>query len=95
MGDPAALDLQDWLLYSLQQFIDGIDVGEWANSQTWIWAWMLAELISLPALPQKHHQGELSSTTLASSPSAATGEGQGQLSCCHDSWASSANCLRW
>lgn len=26
-GDPAALDLQDWPLHVLQQFIDGLDVG--------------------------------------------------------------------
>ena len=26
-GDPAALDLQDWPLSELQQFIDGVDVG--------------------------------------------------------------------
>jgi hypothetical protein len=26
-GDPAALDLQSWLLNMLQQFIDGVDVS--------------------------------------------------------------------
>ena len=25
--DPAALELQDWTLHTLQQFIDGVDVG--------------------------------------------------------------------
>ena len=26
-GDPAALNLQDWPYHTLQQFIDGVDVG--------------------------------------------------------------------
>ena len=26
-GDPTTLDLQDWPLHKLQQFVDGIDVG--------------------------------------------------------------------
>ena len=26
-GAPAALDLQDWTVHTLQQFIDGVDVG--------------------------------------------------------------------
>lgn len=44
----------------------------WASSKPWIWAWGLAKLVSLPALLSLHHQGELSSSVLATSPSATT-----------------------
>jgi hypothetical protein len=47
-GDPVALVLQNQPFYMLQQFIDGVDVG------SWIWAWVVAELVSrvsFPALP--------------------------------------------
>jgi hypothetical protein len=36
----------------------------WAKSKPWIWAWVVAELVSLLALPNPHHQGELSSSAL-------------------------------
>jgi hypothetical protein len=42
----------------------------WVSSEPRIWPWVVAELVSLPALPQEHHQGGLSSTTLANSPHA-------------------------
>jgi hypothetical protein len=45
--------------HMLQQFIDGVHVG-WANSKPWVWAWVLAELVSPPALLYPHHQGQLS-----------------------------------
>jgi hypothetical protein len=69
-------------LHLLQQFIDEVGVG-WANSEPWIWAWVVAELIIPAALLHPHHQGELSNTSLASSSNAIASKGQGQLSCSH------------
>ena len=58
-GGPAALDLQDQPLHVLQQFID--EVRFWSGlTQYWIRVCVVAELVSLPALPHPHHQGELS-----------------------------------
>lgn len=54
---------------------------EWAKSKPWIWAWLVAELVSLPSLLLPHHWGQLSSTGLASSPSALAWQRQSQLSC--------------
>ena len=48
-----------------------------------IWAWVVAELVSVPALPYPSHQGKFSSTAPARPPNAATGRRQGQLSCSH------------
>ena len=61
----------------LQQIIDGMDVGV---GQPWFWAWVGAGLISLLVLPCLHHQGELSSIALASSPLAVMSKGQGRFS---------------
>ena len=49
------------------RFTDDIDfvVGQ---LRPWIWAWVVAELVSLQALPYPHHWGELFSTTLAGPP---------------------------
>jgi hypothetical protein len=55
----------------------------WANSKPWIWVWVVAELVSLLALLHPHPQGELSSTALVISTSAAADKGQGQLSHTH------------
>lgn len=55
----------------------------WVSSKPWIWAWMIAELVSLLALLRPHHQGELSDTAPASSSSATAGKGSGQVSCSH------------
>ena len=88
------LDLQDWPLHTLQQFIDGVDGGV-GQLRAWIWAWMVAELFSLPALLPLHSGGQLTlipittaiSTVLPRQglgsvlPSAAAGEGWG-----HPSW---------
>ena len=46
----------------------------WAHSKARIWAWVVAELVSLPALLHPQHQGELSRTALASSSNAAAGK---------------------
>ena len=69
-GDPEALDLQDWPFYPLQQFTYEVDirVGQ-------LKAWVAAELVSLPARPHPHHQGELSSTAPASLPNASLARG--------------------
>lgn len=53
----------------------------WANSYPRIWAWVVTVLVSPPALPHHHHQGELSSTVLASSPNEAGCKEQNQFSC--------------
>jgi hypothetical protein len=51
----------------------------WVNSKPWIGAWVVVELVILPALPHPHHQGQLSSTAPATSPNAAASKGQSQL----------------
>ena len=48
-GD-AALGQQDWPFYMSQAF-QMTDILGWANSEPWIWAWVEAELVNLPALP--------------------------------------------
>ena len=68
--------LQLWIcrtgpFHVLQQIIDGVDIGGSANSEPWIWAWEVAELISLLTLLGPYHQGEHSSTAPASSSRAA------------------------
>lgn len=65
-GDPAALDLQDWLFYVLQQIIYGVEL-EWANSKPCTGAWETAELVSPLDFLHLYHPGELS-TALASLP---------------------------
>jgi hypothetical protein len=57
-GDPAALVLPHKPIHELPPFIDEVDVG-WANSQPCIYAWVVAELVSLPALLPLHHQEAL------------------------------------
>jgi hypothetical protein len=42
-----------------------IQVLGWINSELWIWAWVVAEVVSVLALLSPYHQGELSSTALA------------------------------
>lgn len=56
---------------------------------------MVAGLVSLPAFPHYHHQGEHSSAALATSPNAADKQEQGQLTCTHTTRASSTILLRW
>jgi hypothetical protein len=46
-----------------------VDVGI-SQLKTLDWAWVVAELVILPALLYPHHHGEFSSTTLASSSNA-------------------------
>ena len=79
-GDPATLDLQDQPRHSLQHIINGVGVGV-GQLRALDLGLDVAGLVSLPALLHPHHQGQLSSTALASSPSAAACKGQGQLSC--------------
>lgn len=57
-GDPSSLVLQDQSCHMLQQFINTVDVG-WANLYLWLWAWVIAGLVSLSTLPNLHYQGEL------------------------------------
>jgi len=57
-----------------------------ANSKLRIWAWVVAEWVSPPALLHPHHQGELFSTAQGGPPNAAAiGQGAAQLSCLHAS----------
>lgn len=69
-------------LFILQQSIDKVDVGV-TNSKPWIYAWVVAELVSPPALPCPHHQDELSSSGPANLPSATATKGQDHVSCSH------------
>ena len=52
-----------------------------ANSKPWIWAWVVAELVSPQALLHPHHYHKFSITARASLANATAGKGQGQLSC--------------
>ena len=54
--------------------------GYWANSQAWVWAWVVAELVFLLAFPHCHFPSNFSSTVLASSPNATYSKEQGQFS---------------
>ena len=67
-------NLQDWYLHVLQQTIDEVDVG--VDQLPWFWA----GLVSQAALLHPHHQGELSSIVLASSPLVEMSKGRGQFS---------------
>lgn len=51
-----------------------IQILGWVNSEPWIWAWVVAELARLLAVPSLHHQGKFFSTALARPPNAATQE---------------------
>lgn len=62
---------------------------EWANSESWIWAWVLAELVSLLAHPHLQQQGDLSSTALPKPSNAPISRRLGQLSYAHTLWDSS------
>jgi hypothetical protein len=53
----------------------------WANSKSWIWAWVIVELISLLVLQHPYQQGQLSSIARVSSPSAVAAKKWGQLFC--------------
>lgn len=55
----ADLDLQDQLLYVLQQFIAIVDIGE---GQFLVLGLDGSSIGSPPTLPHPHYQGELSST---------------------------------
>ena len=55
----------------------------WANSKAWIWAWVVAELVILLALPYLNQEGKLSSTSAAGLLNATISREQGQLSCPH------------
>jgi hypothetical protein len=52
------------------------------TQKSWIWAWVLAGLVSLPALLHLHHQGELSCTQCCSSLQGGWGGGGGSAPPC-------------
>lgn len=52
----------------------------WDNSKPWIWAGVVVQLVSSPALLFLDHQSDLSSTATAKLPNAAASKMQGQLS---------------
>lgn len=55
----------------------------WANSKAWILAWVVTELVSLPAFLCPLYQGELFSIVLASSPNVIASKVHSQLSQSH------------
>lgn len=59
------MGLQDKPLHMLQQIVDGAYVG--VGQGIALVLDLVGRLASPPALPHSHHEGELSSTTLASS----------------------------
>ena len=85
--DPEALIQQAWPFLESQRSTNDVDL-EWVNSESWIWACVVAELVSMSALLYQHHPGKLSSTALARSPNATTSLRQGQISCSHTLGAS-------
>lgn len=70
----------------------------WANSKTWISAWVITELVSLTSLPCSNHQGQLvrgeaSSLALLLSGSALLGSySRGQLTHVHPTRAGQFYC---
>lgn len=60
-----------------------------ANSRTWIWAWVIAELVNLLTLSYLQNQGKLSNTAVARPPNATTDRKPGRLTCTHTCRASS------
>ena len=52
-GDPAALNQKAWPFHEPQQFTDAVDF-EVGQPKPWVWAWVVADLISGPALPYPH-----------------------------------------
>jgi hypothetical protein len=99
-------DLQGLPLHTYQQFMDGIDT----NIKPWIEAWVVAELVSPPALLHPQHGSQLPDTDLTSSPNAATGNEEasspslmpsGRLTHTHTTKASSTvgsspnDCSQW
>ena len=66
----------------LQQFIDLMDVGvgELTALVLRFWAWMVVRLVSLPAFPNHHYLGKLSSTALVISLSATCRKEEDQFS---------------
>lgn len=67
LGGPAGLEHQDWPFHKSQPFANDL-LLEWANSEPWIWTWVVAEVASLSALPALYHEGKLSSTAPAGHP---------------------------
>ena len=88
--DLLALDLQIWPLHILRQIMEKDDVGLDVEMGQLVdlvlglgrgyLVWSACQL----SFPHRHHQGELSSTGLASLPSAAGSKEQGQSSYPHD-----------
>lgn len=73
--------LQPWICRTgafmlFKQFIDGVEIGIRQCKAPVV----AAKLFNLPAVLCLHHQGELSSTVTARSPSAAASKVQDQLS---------------
>jgi hypothetical protein len=56
-------------LHTLQQVIDAVVVG-WANSKPWIWAWIVAELVSQPGVSHPHPRARSPALTQLAHPSA-------------------------
>lgn len=46
-------------LWAFRSFTDSTDFGV-TNLEPWIWAWVIAELVSPLVLPYPYHQDELS-----------------------------------
>ena len=61
-----------------------IEIWGWVNSEPWIWAWVVAELVNMLILPYPNHQGKLSSTAPARQPNVTIKwQEAGQVSCSH------------
>lgn len=56
-----------------------IQILEWTISEPWIWAWVVEELVSPPALPQPCHQDKFSITVLLDHPVLQLAEGRVSL----------------
>jgi hypothetical protein len=63
-----------WIWRTCSQSSETVDSGM-GQPKPWIWAWVVAKLVNLPAL-WNPPQGKLPSTSLASSPNASVSKGQ-------------------
>lgn len=82
-GDSAPFEQQDWPFHVSRPFAHDADFGV-SQFRALYLCMVVAELVSLPALPYLHNQGKVFSTAPPRPPNAAISSRQGQLSSSHD-----------
>ena len=91
-GDPTVLDLRNCPLHMLQKLLDGVRIGV-SQPIGLDLPWVVAKLVSRPALPHPHHHVTFSIPALASSPSAAGSKKWGHFPHSHPLGASSPSVI--